>query len=359
MGAAASIILELEDALQRGSRHKRAETLRRVTALFLGAVPRYGDAHLALFDDVFVLLIDEIESHARAELAQRLAPVGNAPPKVLRLLANDDDIAVAGPVLSLAPRLDAADLVALAKTKSQAHLEAIARRQALDETVTDILLRRGDREVARGVAGNRGARISENGFARLAKRAESDGILAEKVGLRPDIPPHIFHELLMQATAIVHRRLIAAAPPELKAEIHRILEKVSNDVGARIGPRDYREAQRVVLRLHRAGGMNKAALAAFASDNKYDETVVSLAALSKVPIAVADRLMAGERPDPVLILCKAAGMSWPTVKSVITAHPDGRPSSTLALDAAFANYERLSPSTAQRVVRFWQVQRSA
>ncbi len=359
MGAATSLIPEIEDALQRGSRHKRADTLRRMTALFLDAAPRYNDAHLALFDDVFALLIDEIESHARAELARRLAPVGNAPPKVLRILANDDDIAIAGPVLKLAPRLNDADLIALAMTKSQAHLQAISERAALGEMVTDILVRRGDREVARSVAENRGARISESSFARLADRAESDGILAEKVGLRPDVPPHIFRALLTRATAIVHRRLLAAAPPELQAEIRRILDKVSNDVGARIGPRDYRDAQRIVLRMHRAGDMNEAALAAFAGDGKYDETVVSLAALSKVPIAIADRLMAGERPDPVLILCKAAGLSWPTVKSVITARPDGRPSSTLAINSAFANYDQLSASTAQRVVRFWQVQRSA
>lgn len=359
MGAVTSLISELEDALQRGSRHKRAETLRRITALFLGAAPHYGDDQVALFDDVFALLIDEIENHARAELARRLAPVGNAPPKILHILANDDDIAVAGPVLCMAPRLNEADLVNLAKTKSQAHLQAISARGALGEAVTDILVRRGDREVARSVAANRGARISENGFAHLVKRAESDGVLAEKVGLRPDIPPHIFRQLLMCATAIVHRRLLAAAPPELKVEIHGILQKAANEVGARIGPRDYREAQRLVLRLHQSGGMNEAALAAFAGDGKYDETVVSLAALSKVPIAVADRLMAGERPDPVLILCKAAGMSWPTVKSVITARPDGKPSPMLAIDSAFANYERLSASTAQRVVRFWQVQRSA
>ena len=46
--------------------------------------------------------------------------------------------------------------------------------------------------------------------------------------------------------------------------------------------------------------------------------------LSKVPINVADRLMAGERPDPVLILCKAAGLGWPTVRAVIVARPDGK-----------------------------------
>jgi uncharacterized protein (DUF2336 family) len=359
MSAAFSLIPELEEVIQHGSRHKRVETLRRITALFLDGASRYSDAHVDLFDDVFGRLIEEIETKARAELSDRLAPVANAPVKLLRTLAHDDDIAVAGPVLELAPRLPEADLIELAKTKSQAHLRAICARRALGEAVTDVLVRRGDREVARSVAENRGARISETGFFRLVQRAESDGILAEKVGLRPDIPPPMFRELLTKATAIVHKRLLASATPELKAEIRRVLEKVSDEVGARVGPRDYRAAQRVVLSLHRAGGMNEAALAAFAGDGKYEETVVALAALSKVPMNVADRLMASERPDPVLILCKAAGMSWPTVKSVITVRPDGKGPSSQGVDSAFANYGRLSASTAQRVVRFWQVRHNS
>jgi uncharacterized protein (DUF2336 family) len=355
MSAALSLISELEDVIQRGSRQKRVEALQRVTALFLDGAGRYSDEHVDLFDDVFGLLIEEIETKARAELSNHLAPVQNAPVKVLRALANDDNIAVAGPVLELAPRLPEADLIDLAKTKSQAHLHAISARRALGEAITDILVRRGDREVARRVAENRGARISETGFFRLVKRAEDDGILAEKVGLRPDIPENLFHDLLTQATAIVHKRLLASANPELKAEIRRVLKKVAKDVGARVGPRDYRAAQRVVLVLHRAGRLNEAMLAEFANDGKYEETVVALAALAKVPITIADRLMSGEQPDPVLILCKAAGFSWPTVKSVITVRPDGAVKSTQGLDTAIANYDRLSASTAQRVVRFWQV----
>ncbi len=123
-----------------------------------------------------------------------------------------------------------------------------------------MLVRRGDRDVARSVAGNRGARISENGFLRLVKRAEDDGMLAEKVGLRPDIPPQMFRELLTKATAVVHKRLLASATPEMQAEIRRVLDKVSGEVGARVGPRDYRAAQRVVLepasrRRHERGGV--------------------------------------------------------------------------------------------------------
>jgi uncharacterized protein (DUF2336 family) len=356
MSATLSLIPELEEVVQHGSREKRVATLQRVTALFLDGASRYNEEHVDLFDDVFVLLIEEIESKARAELANHLAPVSNAPVKVLRKLAKDDDIAVAGPVLKLAPRLPEADLIDVAKTKGQAHLHAISARRPLGEAVTDVLVRRGDRDVARRVADNRSARISEKGFYRLVKRAEEDGILAEKVGSRPDIPAQMFRDLLRKATTVVHRRLIASATPEVRAAICDILAKVSKEVGARVGPRDFTAAQRLVLSLGRARRLDETALVSFCSEGKYEETVAALAALAKVPIKIADRLMSSGRPDPVLILCKAAGLSWATVKALILARPDGTGTSSQGLDTALANYGRLSASTAQRVVRFWQRQ---
>jgi hypothetical protein len=68
--------------------------------------------------------------------------------------------------------------------------------------------------------------------------------------------------------------------------------------------------------------------------------------------------MAGGQPDPVLIPCKAAGMTWPTVRAIIAVRPDGQAPSYQGADTAFANYGRLSAPTAQRVVRFWQVRRA-
>ena len=315
MGASLKLIPELEEVVQHGSRQKRVETLRRITALFLDGARSYNDQHVGLFDDVFGILIEEIEAKARAELASRLAPVRNAPVNVLRRLAQDDDIAVAGPVLKLASRLPEDDLVGVARTKSQAHLQAISARPTLGEAVTDELVRRGDREVALRIADNRGARISKTGFSRLIERAE-------KVGLRPDIPAPMFRELLTRATAVVHKRLLASAKPDVKAEIQQVLARVSQEVGARVAPRDYAAAQRTVLSLDRAGRLTEATLASFCSEGKYEEAVAALAALAKVPIPVADRLMGAERPDPVLILCKAAGLSWATAKALILARPD-------------------------------------
>src|SRR5215469_6660032 len=105
MSAATSLIPELEDVITHGTRAKRAEMLERITALFVHDSSRYSDAQVSLFDEVFSLLIAEIETKARAALALQLAPLDNAPTRVLRTLARDDAIEVAGPVLRLAKHL--------------------------------------------------------------------------------------------------------------------------------------------------------------------------------------------------------------------------------------------------------------
>lgn len=353
MAVPASLIPELEEVLQHGSAERRARTLQRITTLFLDGADQFNDDHVALFDGVFTRLIEEIETKARAELSNRLAPVNNAPIEAVRRLAKDDDIAVAGPVLEQSPRVPESDLVEIARSKSQAHLLAISGRTGIAEAITDELVRRGDRHVVRSVADNRQARLSDRGFTTLVDRSEEDGILAEKVGMRPDIPPRLFRDLLLKATEVVQQRLLAAAKPDTQVEIRRVLARVSNEVAA-ASSRDFSAAERAIEALHKAGKLNEAALIGFAQAGQYEEMIAALSRLCAVPIDVVDRLMGGDRPDPILILCKSAGWEWPTAKTLIMARPGNRGASSVGLDTAFTNFERLSPATAQRVMRFWQ-----
>jgi uncharacterized protein (DUF2336 family) len=356
MGAALSLLPELEDVILHGSGQKRAEALRRITSLFLAGADQFSDQHVDLFDNVFGLLIEEIETKVRAEVSARLAPVQNAPVNVLRALAKDDNIAVAGPVLQLALRLDEADLVDIAKSKGQAHLHAISARKELGEAVTDVLVRRGDGDVVRRVAANRGARISNAGFQKLLKRAQDDCILAEKVGFRPDIPETMFRELLTQATAVVRNRLFAAAPPEIKTQIKKVLTKVSDEISASIAaPRDYSAAEREVKNLNRGGRLDETALTAFAKAGKFEEAVVALATLSELPVGLIDRIMTSERRDPVLLLCKASDMKWATVKAILMLPSDSKKPPMQRFEKPQSNYARLSVPIAQRVVRFWRL----
>ena len=81
--------------------------------------------------------------------------------------------------------------------------------------------------------------------------------------------------------------------------------------------RDFAPAQRTILALHQAGELNEAALLGFAKAYKYEESVAALSAMSGVKIATLDRLIAGDRYDPILIVGKVIGLEWATVRALI------------------------------------------
>src|SRR6185369_10966297 len=70
-----SVILELEEAVRGGSPERRVKTLRQVTDLFLNDGARLSDEQIKVFDDVFCLLVLNVETKARSELSRRLAKV--------------------------------------------------------------------------------------------------------------------------------------------------------------------------------------------------------------------------------------------------------------------------------------------
>jgi uncharacterized protein (DUF2336 family) len=355
MSASASLIPELEHVIRHGSKEKRAATIKRIANLFVNSAAYFNEDHVGLFDDVLCRLVDEIETRMLAELSQTLAPIPNAPADLMHKFARNDDISVAGPVLTQSPRMLEAEIVELAKTKGQAHLAAIAGRKGIGEAVTDVLVHRGDRQVARNVADNQSARLSEGGYTALVRRAEGDSELAEKVGQRPDIPGHLFRELLSRATAVVQQRLLASAKPGTQSEIKRILNKVTKEISRSGRIRDYSTARAALLEMHKAGKLNESKLIEFAKTEKFEEMVVALSLLCNVSIETVNRLIAGERPDPVLILCRSAGFGWSTAKAIIVSCSSGKEVSSKFLDLAFTNFEKLLPTTARRVVRFWQV----
>ena len=170
----------------------------------------------------------------------------------------------------------------------------------------------------------------------------------------PRRAPRLFRQLLLRASEVVQKRLLAKAKPETQAEIRRVLAQVVDEVAVKAAPRNYAAALAAVRSLHKDRKLGEADIVEFAKAGKYEETIAALATLCAVPVEVVDRLMSGERADPVLILARSAGFGWPTVKAVLNARAGGKPAPQ-TLDVARENFERLTAPTAQRVVRFWQV----
>jgi uncharacterized protein (DUF2336 family) len=355
MTSAASLIPELDDIVRRGDPKRRGDAARRISELFLQGAANFRSDHVDLFDGVLTSLVPDAELATRADLAERLSLLANAPRGLVSQLAHEDEIAIAGPLLRRSPVISEQMLVEIASAKGQGHLLAMTERPTLSSDLTDVIISRGDRDVVRGAAGNAGAAFSPDGYSTLIKRAGQDGVLTIKIGQREDLSTEQLKDLLSGSIDVVRRRLFEVVKPVRQMAIKRAMNEISGTVERVEGVRNFEPAQRTVLALHRVGALSEGALLNFAKANKYEESIAALAAMTGVKITTLDRLIAGDRYDPILIAGKAVGLDWATVRALILLRlGPNRVASPADIESARVNFTRLMPSTAERVVGFWK-----
>ena len=349
-----SLIDELNAALATGGGDERKRILERVADLFAAGSRGYSSQQIALFDDVLQKLCSDIEVRTRARLARRLAHIDNAPPQLIRSLAFDDAIAVAQPVLIHSQRLSDADLVENATTKSQDHLFAIAQRLRLSERVTDVLVERGNRKVIHKVAANTGARFSLAGYDKLSHRARRDRKLTLALARRRDLPRQYFLKLLETASASVRAKL-EAANPEAGAAIRDTVDEVATGLQQEVRKTSQRfaNALRDANRSFNAQPFTEANVHAPAHAQEFTRTVIALAKLGRFPVDLVERALIDKGEDMILILGKAAGCSWITVKELLLMYVAERNPQPDELTRTFDRYTKLTQEAARQIVDFY------
>jgi uncharacterized protein (DUF2336 family) len=346
-----ALIDELNDAVAHGSAERRAAFLQRVTDLFAIGVDGYTGEQIIVFDDVFKRLVASADESARAKLAARLAAIPNTPPRIGRELACDDLIEVAGRMLQHFDGLDGATLVELAQSKGQDHLLAISRRTSLEIAVTDVLVVRGARAVVLSVAANPGAAFSEAGFTALIEYSHGDDELAVSVGLRRDIPRQHLLKLLVVAPPAARARL-DSAHLMATAVIQSAVAKAASPGEPGTGSRNYVTARAHAGALHNSGSLDEWEVANFAAMGKFEETTAAIAVLSRLPIEAVERAMLQERPEMTMIIAKALGFGWPTLKVILILGRGDRGISSDELDQYVATFTRLKPDVARQIIEF-------
>jgi len=358
MSKSKSFLQDLDEAISRGTAESRSRALWHATDLLIAG--RYSDDEIWTFGEVIGRLADEIEVAARAQLARRLARTDNAPHHIINKLAFDDSIEVAGPVLRESGRLDAKTLVANARTKSQPHLLAISKRKSLEDAVTDVLVTRGNREVVNSVAKNDGARFSGFGFLHMIKRAEGDSILAEQLGLRKDIPRHLFQQLIAKASDDVRKRL-ERERPAMVDQIQTSVTDVTGALHSKFGPasKSYFIAKRAVATQHRYGNLNENSIFEYARSHKYEEVTIGLSLLCSLPGDVIERALADKNREMILVLAKALDFSWATTMSLLFLAAKDHRITANDLNDMENEFRRLNIETSRSVLKFYQSRKKA
>ncbi len=322
----------------------RRELLNAITDLFLvDEAPT--DAATEHFAQIADHSLGVMSTDDKAVYARKVAAEAKLPNAIAKTLASDEEYAVAHLVLKLSPVLTDADLAAIAVTHSQSHLVAIAERATLSETVTDILVERGDQKVLRTVSGNDGAQFSDGGLNRLIARGGNDRQIASNLAGRSERLPAAQAHRVLQIAA----QLSSAKAPEYGTEL-------ISGAPAKTIAREARE-KRLELRLLIADlkegvrQLDDVVTTLVREDRAFDLAQV-ISTFSDIPNSQILRALLQKDSGGIAVACRSVGLGAAAYQTILELRAArlGLPKSQI--DSELATYEKLPAEMSERAVRF-------
>lgn len=293
------------------------------------------------YGEIAVHSLPHLDANERRDYADHVAAVPTLPHEVATTLARDPDADVARLVLKLSPVLTDTDLAAIAISQSQRHLVAIAERAHLSTGVTDILVERGDRDVLQTVSANEGAQFSDQGFDRLLQHGSKDAVVANSLARRSDLSSHRAHRVISiveqmsetvggrNASDFSNAQLLARHARQQRLEVKLLL----SDLTAKV-----RQLDDVVVML--------------AEEDRAYHLAQVLAQVSEITTEQALRVLMQRDAAGIAVTCRSLGIGSAAFRAIMVLRNRRLYFSSMDLDEALRDYEKLDLATAERTLRF-------
>lgn len=154
-----------------------------------------SDREKAFAEEIIGILAEDAADLVRRTMAVTLRSSPILPREIALKLARDIE-AVAIPVLQESPVLTEEDLVELVLAVTAAKQAAIASRESVSITLTEVISEHGAVEAVRALSANNGAEWSEKAFDETIRRFGKDEIVQAGLIKRDFIPSHIAEKLV-------------------------------------------------------------------------------------------------------------------------------------------------------------------
>ena len=299
-----------------------------------------------LMREILRRLTRDVEMAIRIALAQRLAADANAPHDLI-LLLTDDSIEVARPLIINSPLLTEADALKLVSGQSVPHIEAVAGRPNIGESVTDALAKSEAESVLVALVRNSTAKISEKSYGTLVEKSRAISKLQEPLIRRPDLPGTLANNMcdwVSDALKTYIQTNYHMAPKRVDDALVQAATILRGDAPDE-QPAD--SARKLIEKLAASGQLKAGFLMRVLSQGQADLFDLAFARILEIDLNSFRRYFYSAGVKLVAMACRAAGIDrsvFPTVFSLsrqarnMTQHLGGL--ELAEVDAVFANFTR-------------------
>ncbi|MFB7881769.1 DUF2336 domain-containing protein [Brevundimonas diminuta] len=354
----------LEETHAPRSRTARQVLLRRLADVVSLPASRINAFERAVAGDLLVDVLRPAPLEERRRVSLRLAPLGELPDALKRLLIRDEP-QVAAPLLEDCAALSDADLIGCARDATIQHRLMMATRRDLSEAVTDTLLSWGEEAVIAAVLANPSARLTQTSLEGVIALSRSSRDLCAALLKRHELRPSGAYVMFWWCGPDERRVILqrfAVSREVMQTSVEDVFAMAAaegwDDPVARKALQFIERRQRNRAAIEKSPFADlEAAVAAAAAQGLSRELVSEIGYLSGVKPLTAAKIMSDPGGEPVAILCKATGLTRPNLRALWrsmrrpettadgAAHPDW--------DRVQLTYEMLAVDRAQTVLRYW------
>jgi uncharacterized protein (DUF2336 family) len=341
----------------------RRALLKRLADVVCLPASRVNAFERAVIADLLVEILREASEEDRLRTAARLAPLGEIPNSLVRLLLRDR-ITVASRLIEDCVSLTDADLAGCAREAGVEHRRAIAGRKQVSEVVAEQLVQLGESAVIQVLLQNPGARLSQPAMEAMVASSRQDPALVAALLRRPELRPSGAYVMFWWSDSAARRTIL-----QRFAVSREILQEAVEDVFRMAAAENWadplvRKALQFIERRQR----NRLALAKSpyesleaaveAAEAGLTRTIAEeLAYLSGVKPATAAKILGDPGGEGIAVLCKSTGLSksalrslWRSMRRPEFDHAGGI---SEGLERVLVTYDMIATDRAQTVLRYW------
>lgn len=304
----------------------RADLARKVAALLPDLTADEQSLARERVIEMVTALARDAAVRVRQVVAETLKDVADAPPELIRQLAEDIELVVAEPVLRWSPLLSDDDLLEILGGKPSAGaVAAIAQRAGVGSAVADAIVAADDEAAVAALLANPSAQIREETLDLIVERAPVRASWHPGLVSRPVLPARLARRIASFVAATLLRKLEQRT--DLDAETRAA---VSAEVGRRLGDGAGSNepagetAEETVARMKADGKLDEDAVFEAMGEGRRAFVTAALAALSGIGDAVVDKIMSSRSAKGIVALVWKAGLS-PRLASQIQLRLGGIP----------------------------------
>ncbi len=190
---------------QNRSVENKSNTVRKITAYYNG--DKITERGLKLAEDIFRLMVEDVEVKVREILSDSLKNCKNIPHDIAAKLINDQN-SVAVPFIKYYANLTREDLISILEMPNIDKQKAVAQRQNLSEDISQYIVDKCPEEVVGTLISNDSAKIVERTYDRIVSKYSNSENIKSRLVDRAELPISVIEKIVNSLSEELQKRLL-------------------------------------------------------------------------------------------------------------------------------------------------------